>query len=185
VVVDLLLLGVVIGAWRYRGPGPEVVSPVAVDSYIEEPVSTVLDGTDPEALIRPDRPLAVVTESERELLEVVRRNGADDGTRVTSFRLAEDRFDAAEALRLRVQVAGGLSEGRDLVLLDVSAVSVITASGVAALFDLLRLVRSRGGDLRLYGASPAFRAAHAAHRLESVLRLYAAEPDAARSTASV
>jgi cellulose synthase (UDP-forming) len=191
VVVDLALLGVVIGAWRYRGPGPEVVSPVAVDAYIDEPARQAHEpheayGTaDPEALDRPDRPLAVVTESERELLEVVQRNAGEDGTRVTSFRLAENRFDAAEALRLRVQVAAALSEGRDLVLLDVSAVSVITSSGVAALFDLLRLVRSRGGDLRLYGASAAFRAAHAAHRLESVLRVYDAEPDAARSTASV
>jgi cellulose synthase (UDP-forming) len=182
VVVDIALLGVVVGAWRYRGPGAEVVSPVAVDSYMDEPS---FDGADPEALSRPDRPLAVVTESERELLEVVQRNAGDDGTRVTSFRLAEDRFDAADALRLRVQVAAGLSAGRDLVLLDVSAVSVITSSGVAGLFDLLRFVRSRGGDVRLYGASPAFRAAHAAHRLDSVLRVYAAEPDAARTTASV
>ena len=180
VVVDLALLGVVVGAWRYRGPGSEVTSPVVVESYIDEPGS---EAADLGALDRPDRPLAVVTESERELLEVVQRNAGADEMRVTSFRLAEDRFDAAEALRLRVQVAAGLSEGRDLVLLDVSAVSVITSSGVAALFDLLRFVRSRGGDVRLYGVSPAFRAAHTALRLDSVLRVYD-EPEVARTTAS-
>jgi anti-anti-sigma factor len=170
---------------------------VAVDSYVDSYNDSCNDSYNeaaqddelplhaPEALDQPDRPLAVVTESERELVEVVQRTAGDGDTQVSSFRLAEDRFDADQALRLRVQVAAALSEGRDLVLLDVSAVSVITSSGVAALFDLLRFVRSRGGDVRLYGVSAAFRAAHAAHRLDSVMRVYAAEPEAVRTAAPV
>jgi cellulose synthase (UDP-forming) len=173
VLVDLALLGVVIGAMRYRGPDQDLVAPVSVQSWLEEPEAQ----GDPADRPR-QRPLAVVTRVEREALEVVGLGSENDSARVRSYRIESERFGAYEALRLRVLVAAGLSRGRDIALLDVSRVTVVTSSGVAALFDLLRFVRSRGGDVRIYGASPAFTAASAALRLEPVMRVYAGEPQA-------
>jgi cellulose synthase (UDP-forming) len=183
VVVDLALLGAVVAAMRYRGPGDELVSPVSVESWIEEPVRAESDAVD-EYVMRMSA-LAVVTPAEREVLEVVELTSASAQTRVKSHRLDSERFDAREALRLRVLIAEQLSEGQDIVLLDVSQVSVVTSSGMAALFDLLRFVRSRGGDVRLFGVSPAFSAAHEALRLTSVMPVYAAQPEAAPITATV
>ena len=85
----------------------------------------------------------------------------------------------------RSVVAQELSEGHDIILLDVSQVSVVTSSGIAALFDLLRFIRSRGGDVRLFGVSPAFSEAREALRLTSVMPVYPAQPEAAPSTVTV
>jgi len=181
VVVDIAMLSAVVGAMRYRGSGDQVASPVSVAEWIPAPEPSHAEN-DVDA---PSAALAVVTDSEREVLVLLAHSQAVTETQVSSHRLEQARFGAREALRLRVKVVADLSRGRDIVLLDVSAVTVITSSGVAALFDLLRLVRSRGGDLRLYGASPAFRAAHAALRLDPVLRLYDAQPATAHETVTV
>jgi cellulose synthase (UDP-forming) len=183
VVVDLALLGAVVAAMRYRGPGDDLVSPVSVESWIEEPVRAESDTVD-DYVLRMSA-LAVVTHAEREVLEVVELTSASPHTRVKSHRIDSERFGAQEALRLRVLIAEQLSEGHDIILLDVSQVSVVTSSGVAALFDLLRFVRSRGGDVRLFGVSSAFSAAHEALQLTSVMRVYAAQPEAAPQTATV
>jgi cellulose synthase (UDP-forming) len=181
VVVDLALLGTVIGAMRYRGLEEDLVAPESVETWIEEPAPRDVEENDRSR----QQALAVVTRSEREVLEVVGLGSPSSSARVRSYRIESERFGAIEALRLRVLVAAGLSRGRDIALLDVSKVTVVTSSGVAALFDLLRFVRSRGGDVRLYGASAAFTAASTALRLDPLLRVYAAQSEVRREKASV
>jgi len=183
VIVDLALLGAVVAAMRYRGPGDDLVSPVSVESWIDEPLRPESDSVD-EYVLRMSA-LAVVTPAEREVLEVVELSSASAKTRVKSHRIDSEHFGAQEALRLRVLMAERLSEGHDIILLDVSQVSVVTSSGIAALFDLLRFIRSRGGDVRLFGVSPAFSEAREALRLTSVMPVYPAQPEAAPSTVTV
>ncbi len=87
--------------------------------------------------------------------------------------LAQGRLDADAILALRHAVASAIAERAHLIFIDVSRVSGVTPSGVAGMLDLLRLVRSRGGDLRLYGNCGAIDEAHTALQLNSVTRVYA------------
>ncbi|MFF3065071.1 STAS domain-containing protein [Oerskovia sp. NPDC057915] len=97
---------------------------------------------------------------------------------VTSVDLPGGRLDAATVLSLRVPVTEAVADGPVLVLLDVSGVEGVSPSGVAGLLDLLRVVRARGGDLRLFGASTALRHAFTALGLDAVARIYGGHDEA-------
>lgn len=86
---------------------------------------------------------------------------------------APDRLDAEAAIVLKRQAVGSMVGRPVLVLLDVSRVSSIQASGVAGLLELLREVRSRGGDLRLHGSSSDLDVARLQAHLGHVARIYA------------
>lgn len=88
-------------------------------------------------------------------------------------------LDARAGLTLREEIAPAAANGPVLVLLDVNGVDGVNPSGLAALLDLLRHLRTRGGDLRLHGASVAFDEAHAGMQLESVSRVYPSRDEAA------
>ncbi len=100
---------------------------------------------------------------------------------MTAIRCDVDRFDAGEALRLRDLVAR--STPVPLVLIDVEGVTTVTPSGVAVLLDLLRMVRARGGELRVYGASGAFERAHRVLDLGSLTCLHIDQAEASRRLA--
>ncbi|GAA1399383.1 MULTISPECIES: STAS domain-containing protein [Oerskovia] len=98
---------------------------------------------------------------------------------VTSIDLPTGgRLDAAAVLSLREPVSSAVADGPVLVLLDVSGVDGVSPSGVAGLLDLLRVVRSRGGDLRIFGASAALQHAFTALRLDTVTRIYGGHDEA-------
>lgn len=88
-------------------------------------------------------------------------------------------LDARAGLTLREEIAPAAANGPVLVLLDVNGVDGVNPSGLAALLDLLRHLRTRGGDLRLHGASVAFDEAHTGMQLESVSRVYPSRDEAA------
>ncbi|MBE7699473.1 STAS domain-containing protein [Oerskovia sp. Sa1BUA8] len=88
------------------------------------------------------------------------------------------RLDAAAVLSLRAPVASAVADGPVLVLLDVSGVDGVSPSGVAGLLDLLRVARSRGGDLRLHGASAALQHAFTMLGLDAVTRIYGGHDEA-------
>jgi cellulose synthase (UDP-forming) len=93
---------------------------------------------------------------------------------------AAARFDAVAALDLRSQVAVALTGPSPIVLIDVSGVRTLTPSGVAVLVDLLRVVRSHGGDLRIFGASRGcFAMAHEMMALSNITRLHVDHAEAA------
>ncbi|KRD41053.1 hypothetical protein ASE27_18185 [Oerskovia sp. Root918] len=98
---------------------------------------------------------------------------------VTSIGLPSGgRLDAAAVLSLRGPVATAVADGPVLVLLDVSGVDGVSPSGIAGLLDLLRVVRSRGGDLRIFGASTAVQHAFTALGLDAVARVYGGHDEA-------
>lgn len=92
-------------------------------------------------------------------------------------------FDAAAMLALRDQVTAALADGPVTVLVNISGVTQVTASGLAGVLELLRLARSRGGDVRLYGISLAVADAQEASRLTSVIRIYVRRDQAAGADA--
>lgn len=93
-------------------------------------------------------------------------------------------LDATTTLGLRVGVTESVQDGPAVVLLDVSGVTSVTASGVAATLELLRLARSRGGDLRLHGTSEAVAHAQLAARLTQITRVYASREEAVAAAPS-
>jgi anti-sigma B factor antagonist len=91
-------------------------------------------------------------------------------------------LDAEAILRLRAAVVAAERGGPTLVLVDASAVTKVTPSGVAGMLDLLRLTRAAGGDFRVYGQSRGLGNAHAALRLTSVVAVYRNRDEALAST---
>ncbi len=91
---------------------------------------------------------------------------------------APERLDAQAAIILKSHAIGAMIGRPVLVLLDLSRLSSIQASGVAGLLELLREVRSRGGDLRLHGSSSDLDVARLQAHLGHVARIYA-DPESA------
>lgn len=81
-------------------------------------------------------------------------------------------LDAGATLSLRDTTVRAIADGPVLVFLDVSGIRALDASGVVGLLEVLRLVRSRGGDLRLHGTSRPLNDAGLAGHLGQVARIY-------------
>ncbi len=92
-------------------------------------------------------------------------------TRLVSLN-APARLDATSTLVLKASVRTSLADGPALVLLDLSALSSIEASGVAGLLEMLHEVRSRGGDLRLHGSSAPLGMSRLQAHLGAVTTIY-------------
>lgn len=88
------------------------------------------------------------------------------------------RLDANAAIELRDWASQTVADGPVLLLVDISEITQVTASGMAGMLEIQRLVRSRGGDVRMYGSSPAVRDAQFASALATINRVY---PDRARA----
>lgn len=91
---------------------------------------------------------------------------------------AQGRLDAESVLALRHAVVAVIADRAPIVLVDVSRVSIVTPSGIAGLLELMRVTRSRGGDLRLHGTCRSIDEAHTVLRLRSVTRVYADRAEA-------
>ncbi|WP_181408463.1 STAS domain-containing protein [Schumannella sp. 10F1B-5-1] len=81
-------------------------------------------------------------------------------------------LDAAAVLRLRRDVVASQVDGPAIVLVDVTGVDRVTASGIAGLLELLRIARSAGGELRVVGESAGLATARAALQLTTVVAVY-------------
>jgi anti-sigma B factor antagonist len=90
-----------------------------------------------------------------------------------------EHLDAGVTLSLRETTVRAAADGPVLVLLDVSGIRAIDASGVVGLLEVLRQVRSRGGDLRLHGTSRALNDAGLQGHLGHVARIYRDRQEAA------
>lgn len=88
------------------------------------------------------------------------------------------RLDADAAIELRDWASQTVADGPVLLLVDISEITQVTASGMAGMLEIQRLVRSRGGDVRMYGSSPAVRDAQFTSQLATINRVY---PDRARA----
>lgn len=88
------------------------------------------------------------------------------------------RLDADSVLRLRESLVPSLADGPVIVLVEISDVTRAVASGIAGLLELRRTICVRGGDLRLYGASPAVGRARAAARLDLITRIFPTRDEA-------
>lgn len=82
-------------------------------------------------------------------------------------------LDATAVLEIREALVDYLADGPCLVLLNVSGIDRVAASGLAGTLELLHLTRMHGGDLRPYGSSPALTRARAEVSLGSISRVYA------------
>jgi anti-sigma B factor antagonist len=87
-------------------------------------------------------------------------------------------LDAATVLAVRQVSAKAAADGPILVLLDVAAVTWVGASGVVGLLEVLHLLRSRGGDLRLIGNSSTLEETRLQAHLGHVARIYATRQEA-------
>jgi len=70
--------------------------------------------------------------------------------------LMSPSLEAANAAQFREQLAPFLDEPGDL-LLDLDAVNFIDSTGLGAMISVLRVVRARGGRIRLCGLRPPVR----------------------------
>lgn len=176
VALEIALLWSMVRAARYPGPRPNLVCPIGrdVNEEAETACAHVLAGYGAHQPMAPagkafDHP-APADQRHRWI-----------STTTTAIRCDVARFDAGEALRLRDLVAN--SAPTPLVLIDVGVVRTVTPSGIAVMLDLLRMVRARGGELRVYGASDAFERAHRILDLGSLTCLHADRADASRRLA--
>lgn len=87
-------------------------------------------------------------------------------------------LDAASVLAIRQTSAKAATDGPILVLLDIAGVTSVGASGVVGLLEVLHLLRSRGGDLRLFGDSSALAETRLQAHLGHVARIYANRQEA-------
>jgi anti-anti-sigma factor len=100
-------------------------------------------------------------------------------TSLTSCDLSlEGSMDAATVLAVRQDSAKAATDGPILVLLDITAVTSVGASGVVGLLEVLHLLRSRGGDLRLFGSSAALDDTRLQAHLGQVARIYGTREEA-------
>lgn len=81
-------------------------------------------------------------------------------------------LDATTVLQLRELVGAATQDRPALILVDVTAVTSVTPSGLVGVIELLRLSRSRGGDLRLWGASTTVIDAQLMAELTTITRVY-------------
>jgi cellulose synthase (UDP-forming) len=162
VAIDLALLASMVRAARYQGPGDTVQNPVAaaVTTEVNEVIALIESGEPAERLVDSahTRPLRAVARKPLALNE----NG---------HLCPAAYFDAVAALALRANLSDA-TQYPAVVLIDVSRVRVVTPSAVAATLDLMRMVRARGGDLRIFGASQSFTMAHDTMSLNHVTRLH-------------
>ena len=172
VLIDLALLASMVRAARYQGPGDAVQSPVPVHvaAEVDDVVEQVGYGEPTDWL--PD----VATETQPV------GAAAQESLPLTAagYLCAATCFDAAAALALRSLLSDATQGHPPVVLIDVSGVRTVTPSAVAATLDLMRMVRARGGDLRIFGASRSFTIAHETMLLHHVTRLHGDHAEASR-----
>jgi cellulose synthase (UDP-forming) len=173
VIIDLALLGSMVRAARYQGSGDSVESPFP--AYLTAEVDNIVYQLSHGKPAR--RRPAVPTRPE------VARAGAQQSlpATATEYHCAATCFDAAAALALRSNVRDAAPGQPPVVLIDVSGVRTVTPSAVAGTLDLMRMVRARGGDLRIFGASRSFTMAHETMSLSHVTRLPGDHAEARRS----
>lgn len=102
--------------------------------------------------------------------------GALGAAKAPTLRLELHRevtsLTARTVVDLRTAISQACADGPVLVLLDCSAVGEVTPSGVAAVIDLMRYTRARGGDLRLHSDAGVIADACGQLGLRSILRLF-------------
>jgi cellulose synthase (UDP-forming) len=178
VLADLALLTAMVRAARYRGPGDRIESPFPA-TVVKEVQQVVADIRSADSSVGRSAVTQQRGPSTAPVLVAAGRPGPFQALGGTQLRAAA-RFDAVAALDLRSQVAVALTGPSPIVLIDVSGVRTLTPSGVAVLVDLLRVVRSHGGDLRIFGASRGcFATAHEMMALSNITRLHVDHAEAA------
>ncbi|MCD7102109.1 glycosyltransferase family 2 protein [Pseudoclavibacter sp. 13-3] len=176
--LDVVLLSVVIGAARYRGPDPTTVREPssAEDALFADIVARTAsrqhgaEGPSHSGFAAAVEPCSPGSATSLEGPVTVRSDAV-------VFRPDAVTLDSRAALRLRNEIAGFL-DGDRLVLVDVAGVERVTPAGLAGMLQLLHLVRAEGADLRLFGISAAMRRAHEAYRLNLLTPIHRHERDA-------
>lgn len=82
-------------------------------------------------------------------------------------------LDMAGAPNLRQAVIREVGEGRNALVIDLSAVTFIDSSGLGAIVGALRRIRSHDGDLVLVCPSPELRRAFELCDLDRVFEIHA------------
>jgi anti-sigma B factor antagonist len=84
----------------------------------------------------------------------------------------EGRLDAVTAPDLKERLKRLAEEGQVFVVIDMSEVSFMDSSGLAALVSGLKALREAGGSLRLAGVNEQAREVFDITRLDQVFKLY-------------
>ena len=169
VVIDLALLWSMVRAARYSGPPQALQNPLP--QGVGDEVAAMVDeierkGPFESVVAEADQPTQLAVAPLLDVLEAEPRH-----------HHAAVRFDADAALKLRSDIEKCLDLPA-MFLIDISRVTMVTPSGAAAMLDMLRMVRSRGGELRMFGASRGFTVAHEAMALAAITRLYSGRDEA-------
>jgi cellulose synthase (UDP-forming) len=182
VAMDIALLWSMVRAARYRGPGDEIECPLPLD-VVQEAENVVADTRDESWCnsLASDQDYVVPEADSRSAAAPSVVSWAHSPAHVHH---AAGRFDAIAALDLRSDVAQVVDLSGRIILIDVSLVTTVTPSGAATMLELLRMVRSRGGDLRMFGDSRGFASAHETMSLSHVTRLYSGRDEASQTRAA-
>jgi anti-sigma B factor antagonist len=81
------------------------------------------------------------------------------------------RLDAVEAGPARDEIKRAIAEGRQLLVLDLSAVRYMDSSGLFALIASFKHARAAGGDVALIGLSREVRSVIEIARLDRVFEI--------------
>jgi anti-sigma B factor antagonist len=110
-------------------------------------------------------------------LETRTKSLADNVTLVE----VEGRLNAVVAPDLKEQLKGLVASGRVKLLLDLTAVSFIDSSGLAALVSGFRAARENGGTIKLAGLNDQTRTVFRITKLDRVFEIH---PDVEAALAS-
>ncbi|MGB2921456.1 MAG: glycosyltransferase family 2 protein [Mycobacterium sp.] len=174
VAIDIALLWSMVRAARYGGPSAGLSCPI--DHGVREEAERTISQIVTEQIVADAA--RVVSAVRHEGLEPTGGRHRCISANASAIRCDVQCFDASAALELRQAVADAAPV--PVLFIDVSGVASVTPSGVAVMLDLLRMVRARGGELRLFGASGAFERAHKVLELAGVTSLHSDHADASR-----
>jgi anti-sigma B factor antagonist len=93
-------------------------------------------------------------------------------------------LDAGSAPRFKEVLEGLLGDGTDRIAMDLSRLDYVDSAGLGVLVSTLKMLRARGGDLRLFGLKDSVRMIFDLTRLSKVFRIFPGREEALASFGS-
>ncbi len=84
----------------------------------------------------------------------------------------DTELDANTALRVKQELGSAIGDQARRVVLDLSRLDFIDSAGLGVLVSLVKVLRARGGDMRLVGLKDPVRMIFQLTRLEKVFKIF-------------
>ena len=92
--------------------------------------------------------------------------------------MPKGELDLAAATQLKETLASLIDKGQAELVLDLTAMSYVDSSGLAALVDGMKRARANGGDIKLCGLQPDVRSIFDMTRLIKVMEVFLTRAEA-------